>query len=63
MRTPYFVAAEQTEEMSKKSEKDIRRILQESDDRARKLFERHDASRPDATKEQRGLPPEEKENQ
>jgi len=43
MRNPMFIPAETNDRTLRKSEKDIRRILRESDDRARKIFERHDA--------------------
>ncbi len=46
MRIPSFRSAKQRDETAEKSEKDIREILKDSDERVRKLFERHDASYP-----------------
>jgi hypothetical protein len=47
MRNPAFNPAERNDQPLRKPEKDIRKILRESDDRARKLFERYDAERED----------------
>ncbi len=57
MRTPYFVATERKEDTPKKTDRDLDKILKDSDDKARRLFERHDSNRRDARKE------EEKQNQ
>ncbi len=58
MRTPYFIPANQGEEATRTS--NIRKILREADDKARKLFERHDPNRPNSIKNPR-VPPS-KEN-
>lgn len=45
MRMPRFSSAKQRAETTEESEKDIREILEDSDERVRKLFERHEALR------------------
>jgi hypothetical protein len=48
------IALDQEGEVARKPETDIRKILRESDDRARKVFERRDPIPPDTCRE----PPE-----
>jgi hypothetical protein len=57
MRTPYFVATERKEDTPKKKDRDLDKILKDSDEKARRLFERQDSNRRDARKE------EEKQNE
>jgi hypothetical protein len=47
MKSPHFVPAEAPEEQAEKAERELRKILRESDKRANELFERHDSSRPE----------------
>jgi hypothetical protein len=49
MRNPTFISAEPEDRIIRKSDRDIREILRESDERARRLFERQEPDRPDKT--------------
>jgi len=62
MRNAYFIAANQAEDedTAKKSETDIRKKLQDSDEKAHKLFERHDPNRPNSHKQ---VPPSKKDEE
>ncbi len=46
MRNPTFVPTESEDRLIRKSERDLREILRDSDDRARRLFERRETERP-----------------
>ena len=60
MKTPYFIPADQGEEATRTS--NIRKIFRESDDKARKLFERQDPNRPNGLKTPRVRPSKENDN-
>jgi hypothetical protein len=62
MKTPYYVPAElQDEAKTQKPGKPIREILRKADNRARRLFERHDSNPPDTPKKPQPPSPKETE--
>lgn len=57
MSKPHFVPMPSKEEEKQKAERDLRRILRESDQRASEIFKRRDPSRPDNSDDSTGDAP------